>query len=73
MSDTEAAAHELKLDVALLETRRMQSSLLCLRSSIRTPTPLHIVVDQIVVADFNRILMFVLSTLLPMNGPTDPI
>jgi hypothetical protein len=32
------------------------------------PDALHIVVDQVVVANFNRIIMFVLSTLLPDNS-----
>ena len=66
MSDTEAAARELKLDVALLEIRRMQDIASVFEKLNSQADALYIVVDQLIVANFNRILTFALSTRLPM-------
>jgi putative tryptophan/tyrosine transport system substrate-binding protein len=66
MSDTEAAARELKLDVALLEIRRMQDIAPVFENLNSQADALYVVVDQLIVANFNRILTFALSTRLPM-------
>ena len=66
MSDTEAAARELKLDIALLEIRRMQDIAPVFEKLNPQADALYVVVDQLVVANFNRILTFALSTRLPM-------
>ena len=66
MSDTEAAARELKLDVALLEIRRMQDVAPVFEKLNAQADALYVVVDQLIVANFNRILTFALSTRLPM-------
>jgi len=66
MSDTEAAARELKLDVALLEIRRMQDVAAVFEQLNPRADALYVVVDQLVVANFNRILTFALSSRLPM-------
>jgi putative ABC transport system substrate-binding protein len=66
MSETQAAARALSLDVALLEIRRMED----IGSVFETLNPkadaLYVVVDQLVVADHMRILTFALSSRLPM-------
>jgi putative ABC transport system substrate-binding protein len=66
MSDTEAAARELKLDVAPLEIRSMQDIAPVFETLNSQADALYVVVDQLVVANFNRILTFALSTRLPM-------
>jgi putative ABC transport system substrate-binding protein len=66
MSDTEAAARELKLDVALLDFRSMQDVPLVFERLNARADALYVVVDQLVVANFNRILTFALSARLPM-------
>ncbi len=66
MSDTEAAARELKLDVALLEIRRLQDIAPAFEKLSPRADALYVVVDQLVVANFNRILTFALSARLPM-------
>lgn len=66
MSDTEAAARELRLDVALLEIRRMQDIAPVFEKLSSEADALYVVVDQLIVANFNRILTFALSTRLPM-------
>lgn len=66
MSDTEAAARELKLDVARLEIRRMQDIAPVFETLNPPADALYVVVDQLVVTNFNRILTFALSSRLPM-------
>jgi len=66
MNDTEAAASELKLDVARLDIRRMQDIAPVFETLNPRADALYVVVDQLVVANFNRILTFALSTRLPM-------
>jgi putative ABC transport system substrate-binding protein len=66
MSDTEAAARELKLDVALLDIRRMQDIAPVFEKLNSQADALYVVVDQLIVANFNRVLTFALSTRLPM-------
>jgi putative ABC transport system substrate-binding protein len=66
MSDTEAAARELKLDVALLEIRRMQDIAPVFENLNSQADALYVVVDQLIVANLNRILTFALSARLPM-------
>jgi putative tryptophan/tyrosine transport system substrate-binding protein len=66
MGDTKAAAGELKIDVALLEIRRMQDIAPVFEKLNSEADALYVVVDQFVVANFNRILTFALSTRLPM-------
>jgi len=66
MTDTDAAARELKLDVALLEIRRMQDIATVFENLNPQAEALYVVVDQLIVANFNRILTFALSTRLPM-------
>ena len=66
MSDTKAAASELKLDVAPLEIRRMQDIAPVFETLNSQADALYVVVDQLVVTNFNRILTFALSTRLPM-------
>jgi putative ABC transport system substrate-binding protein len=66
MSETEAAARELKLDVALLEIRRMQDIAPVFDKLNSQADALYVVVDQLIVANFNRILTFALTTRLPM-------
>jgi putative ABC transport system substrate-binding protein len=66
MSDTKAAARELKLDVAPLEIRRMQDIAPVFETLNSQADALYVVVDQLVVTNFNRILTFALSTRLPM-------
>ena len=66
MGDTKAAAGELKIDVALLEIRRMQDIAPVFEKLNSEADALYVVVDQLVVANFNRILTFALSTRLPM-------
>jgi putative ABC transport system substrate-binding protein len=66
MSETQVAARALRLDVALLEIRRMED----IGSVFETLNPkadaLYVVVDQLVVANHMRILTFALSSRLPM-------
>jgi putative ABC transport system substrate-binding protein len=66
MSDTEAAARELKLDVARLDIRSMQDVAPVFEKLNAQADALYVVVDQLVVANFNRILTFALSARLPM-------
>lgn len=66
MSDTETAARELKLDVARLEIGRMQDIALAFERLNPPADALYVVVDQLVVTNFNRILTFALSSRLPM-------
>ena len=66
MSDTEAAARELKLDVALLEIWRTQDIAPAFEKLNSQADALYVVVDQLIVTNFNRILTFALSTRLPM-------
>src|SRR5215468_1030087 len=61
MSDTEAAARELKLDVALLEIWRMQDIASAFEKLNSQADALYVVVDQLIVTNFNRILTFALS------------
>jgi len=65
-SDTEAAARELKVDVALLEIRSRQDIAPVFEEFNSQADALYVVVDQLIVANFNRILTFALSTRLPM-------
>jgi putative tryptophan/tyrosine transport system substrate-binding protein len=66
MQDTESAARELMLDVALLDIRRMQDIAPVFEKLNSQADALYVVVDQLVVANFNRILTFALSTRMPM-------
>lgn len=64
--DTEAAARELKLDIALLEIGSRQDVAPAFEKLNSQADALYVVVDQLVVANFNRILTFALSARLPM-------
>ena len=66
MSDTEAAARELNLDVALLEIRRMQDIAPEFEKLNSEADALYVVIDQLIVANFSRVQTFALSTRLPM-------
>jgi putative tryptophan/tyrosine transport system substrate-binding protein len=66
MSDTDAAARELKLEVVPLEIRRLQDIPTVFENLNPQADALYVVVDQLVVANFNRILTFALSRRLPM-------
>src|SRR5271154_6279962 len=66
MSDTEAAARELKLEIAPLEIRSMQDIAPAFEKLNARADALYVVVDQLIVANFNRILTFALSMRLPM-------
>jgi putative tryptophan/tyrosine transport system substrate-binding protein len=66
MSDTEAAARELNLDVTLLDFREMQDIAPAFEKLNSQADALYVVVDQLVVANYNRILTFALSARLPM-------
>ncbi len=66
MRDTEAAARELNLNVAPLEIRSMQDIAPVFEKLGSGADALYVVVDQLVVTNFNRILTFALSTRLPM-------
>ncbi|MGY8663160.1 ABC transporter substrate-binding protein [Bradyrhizobium sp. UFLA05-109] len=66
MSDTEAAARELKIDVTPIEIRGRQDIAPAFEKLNSQADALYIVVDQLIVANFNRILTFALSTRLPM-------
>jgi putative ABC transport system substrate-binding protein len=66
MSETRAAARTLGLDVALLEIRGMQDIAPVFEKLNAQADALYVVVDQLIVANFNRILTFALSTRLPM-------
>jgi putative ABC transport system substrate-binding protein len=65
-SDTETAARELKLDVALLDIRSRQDIAPVFEKLDSQADALYVVVDQLIVANFNRVLTFALSTRLPM-------
>jgi putative ABC transport system substrate-binding protein len=65
-SDTETAARELKLDVALLDIRSRQDIAPVFEKLNSQADALYVVVDQLIVANFNRVLTFALSTRLPM-------
>jgi putative ABC transport system substrate-binding protein len=65
-SDTEAAARELKLDVALLDIRGRQDIAPVFEKLNAQADALYVVVDQLIVANFNRVLTFALSNRLPM-------
>jgi putative tryptophan/tyrosine transport system substrate-binding protein len=66
MNDTEAAARELKIDVAPLEIRARQDIATMFEKLNSQADALYVVVDQLIVANFNRILTFALSNRLPM-------
>jgi len=66
MSETEAAAKTLNLDVARLEIRRTQDIAPAFEALNPHADALYVVVDQLVVANLMRILTFALSTRLPM-------
>jgi ABC-type uncharacterized transport system substrate-binding protein len=66
MSETEAAAKTLNLDLARLEIRRMQDIAPAFETLNPRADALYVVVDQLVVANLMRILTFALSTKLPM-------
>jgi len=66
MSDTEAAARELNLDVALLEIRQMQDIAHEFEKLNSEADALYVVIDQLIVANFSRAQTFALSTRLPM-------
>jgi putative ABC transport system substrate-binding protein len=66
MNDTEAAARELKIDVAPLEIRARQDIAPVFEKLNSQADALYVVVDQLIVANFNRILTFALSNRLPM-------
>jgi putative ABC transport system substrate-binding protein len=66
MSDTDTAAHELNLDVAPVEIRSTQDIAPAFEKLNSQADALYVVVDQLIVANFNRILTFALSTRLPM-------
>jgi putative ABC transport system substrate-binding protein len=65
-TDTEAAARELNLDVARLEMRSRQDIAPVFEKLNPPADALYVVVDQLIVTNFNRILTFALSTRLPM-------
>jgi putative ABC transport system substrate-binding protein len=66
MNETVAAARTLNLDIALLEIRQMQDIAPVFEKLNAEADALYVVVDQLVVTNFNRILTFALSTRLPM-------
>jgi putative ABC transport system substrate-binding protein len=66
MSETQAAARTLKLDVAPLEIRRMQDIAPAFEMLKSQADALYVVVDQLIVANLMRILTFALCTRLPM-------
>jgi putative tryptophan/tyrosine transport system substrate-binding protein len=66
MSDTEAAARELNFNVALLEVRSMQDIAPVFEKLNSQADALYVVVDQLIVTNYNRILTFALSARLPM-------
>jgi putative ABC transport system substrate-binding protein len=66
MNDTAVAARELKLDIALLEIRSMQDIAPVFEKLNSQADALYVVVDQLIVANYNRILTFALSARLPM-------
>src|SRR5579872_705214 len=66
MSDTEAAARGLNIDVAPVEIRSTQDIAPAFEKLNSQADALYVVVDQLVVANFNRILTFALSTRMPM-------
>ena len=66
MSDTEAAARDLKLDVARLDIRGMPDIATVFEKLNAQADALYVVVDQLIVANFNRVLTFALSSRLPM-------
>ncbi len=65
MSDTDADARELTLDVALLGIRRREDIAPGFEK-LNSQADAHVVVGQLIVANFNRILTFALSSRLPM-------
>jgi len=66
MSETEAAAHELNVDLAPLDIRRMQDIAPAFETLKPQADALYVVVDQLIVANLMRILTFALSVRLPM-------
>jgi putative ABC transport system substrate-binding protein len=66
MNETAAAARTLNLDIASLEIRQMQDIAPVFEKLNSEADALYVVVDQLVVTNFNRILTFALSTRLPM-------
>jgi putative ABC transport system substrate-binding protein len=66
MNDTEVAARELNLDVAPIEVRSRQDIAPAFEKLGSQADALYVVVDQLIVANFNRILTFALSKRLPM-------
>jgi putative ABC transport system substrate-binding protein len=66
MNETVAAARTLDLDIAPLEIRKMQDIAPVFEKLNAEADALYVVVDQLVVTNFNRILTFALSTRLPM-------
>jgi putative ABC transport system substrate-binding protein len=66
MNETVAAARTLNLDIAPLEIRQMQDIAAVFEKLNAEADALYVVVDQLVVTNFNRILTFALSTRLPM-------
>jgi len=66
MNETAAAARTLNLDIAQLEIRQMQDIAPVFEKLNAEADALYVVVDQLVVTNFNRILTFALSTRLPM-------
>jgi len=66
MSETEAAAKTLNLDVARLEIRGTQDIAPAFEALNPHADALYVVVDQLVVANLMRILTFALATRLPM-------
>jgi putative ABC transport system substrate-binding protein len=66
MSETQAAARTLGLDVALLEIRRAQDIAPAFEALKPRADALYVVVDQLVVANLMRILTFALGARLPM-------
>jgi putative ABC transport system substrate-binding protein len=66
MNETVAAARTLNLDIAPLEIRQMQDIAPVFENLNAEADALYVVVDQLVVTNFNRILTFALSTRLPM-------
>ena len=61
-----AAARELNLDIAPLEIRSRQDIAPAFERLNSPADALYVVVDQLIVANFNRILTFALSARLPM-------
>jgi putative ABC transport system substrate-binding protein len=66
MSETQAAAKTLNLEIARLEIRRMQDIASAFEALNPHADALYVVVDQLVVANLMRILTFALSSRLPM-------